>query len=137
MLTMQPEYNEIQCDKRNTYRRTKAAEKKAATGGSTNGDAMEEDGAVKVNGADADGEERPAKKIRREDGDEPEDEVQDEEVDEVDDDIEDEEDSAEEDVEEEGEAEQEEDEQGGEGEEDEDGRMNGIRDEALDEPDSD
>ncbi|TKX19977.1 DNA polymerase epsilon subunit D [Elsinoe australis] len=130
-------YNEIQCDKRNTYRRTKAAEKKAATGGSTNGDAMEEDGAVKVNGADADGEERPAKKIRREDGDEPEDEVQDEEVDEVDDDIEDEEDSAEEDVEEEGEAEQEEDEQGGEGEEDEDGRMNGIRDEALDEPDSD
>ncbi|KAG8626864.1 hypothetical protein KVT40_005809 [Elsinoe batatas] len=133
-------YNEIQCDKRNTYRRTKAAEKKAADiGGATNGEAMDEDGQMKVNGtngtAEEDGE-RPAKKLRREDGDEGDDGEDDEpDMFEPDDDIVDEEDSAEEEVEEE--IEEDEPDDGDEGLADEETKANGIRDEALDEPDSD
>ncbi|KAF4547853.1 DNA polymerase epsilon subunit D-like protein [Elsinoe fawcettii] len=135
-----PEYNEIQCDKRNTYRRTKAAEKKAAgTDGAPNVDVMDEDGQIGSNGTNGvadEGAEPPSKKLRREDGDDgddiPEDEV---ELYEPDDDVEDEIDSADEEVEEEIEEEQvgEVD----EAEDDEEERANGVRDEALDEPDSD
>ncbi|PNS16190.1 DNA polymerase epsilon subunit D [Sphaceloma murrayae] len=129
-------YHEIQCDKRNTYRRTKVAEKKAAAGGSVNGDAMDEDEQTKTNGTMAGGDEPPAKRARREHGvdvdDEPDDEA---DVEEVDDDV-DEEDSAEEEVEDE-EAEEEVGEEQEVDEIDEEGRANGIRDEALDEPDSD
>lgn len=140
-------YNEIQSDKRNTYRRTKKAEQRAAEEAAGPGpDVMDESAmgdevvlATHTNGDAAREEgERPSKKVRREDGDDVSDAVEeDEEEEEV---VEEEEESGEEeDVEEEEEVEVEEESEEGEGDEQEGGInvLHGIRDEALDEPDSD
>ena len=70
------EYNEMQCDKRNTYRR-KVKEEKAAAAVPSEGEAPEEGGASgiangTVNGhaevTEADDGERPSKKFKAEDG---------------------------------------------------------------------
>lgn len=68
------EYNEVQCDKRNTYRR-KVKEEKAAAATVTEGDDASKDGDVMestngvLNGHDGgDDEDRPAKKLKAEDG---------------------------------------------------------------------
>lgn len=68
------EYNEVQCDKRNTYRR-KVKEEKAAAAAVVDGDDISKDGNPMeatngiVNGHDgADDEDRPAKKLKAEDG---------------------------------------------------------------------
>ncbi|KAF2154609.1 histone-fold-containing protein [Myriangium duriaei CBS 260.36] len=137
-------YNEIQSDKRNTYRRSKKAEQvaAAAAAGGDGDDAMDELAMgdeivanVGTNGADAEEAERPSKKVRREDGDE----VASDGVEEDEEEIveEEEEESGEEDeVEEEEEVEEDEEDEADEDEEGE-SSLNGIRDEALDEPDSD
>ena len=151
-----PEYNEIQSTKRNEYRRSKKAEQQAPTVGAdgAGGDAMDISvvgdeivanshpiGAEGNGTADDANDERPLKKIRREDGeggaeDETEDVIEvDDEEDPLDD--ADEEDSGEDDEVEEDEPEVEEHEAPEREEGHASGFLNGIRDEALDEPDSD
>jgi len=150
-------YNEIQCDKRNSYRRRVKADKPPA-GDATNGkDGEDADDATissgsaargAINGSTTNGEaERPSKKARTEPGDDIDEGEQDGEDAEEDggedateeDDEDDEEsgDEAEDDDDEMDGADEEAD--GRLGDEDEDDGMmaNGIRDEALDEPDSD
>lgn len=154
-LTTCTEYNDVQCDKRNSYRR-KVKEEKAATSSSSmpaDGEQADEsfvsvpvaESAAATNGRAREGEtEPPSKKIRREAGDE-DDDVDDDEADAGDD--------AEDGDEDEGEGEEDgEDEEMEEVEDAEEPVEDGldaddvldretlgadVRDEALDEPDSD
>jgi len=139
-------YNEVQCDKRNSYRKRVKADKAAVDpedGKDT--DAMDDtDAAISnavANGKRSGEDEPPSKKIRREPGDEAHDGDEDVEGEGPDDEPEEDEDEEEEDDGEEPEAEEEaeDDEPADEGmQEDDDDLVSGeIRDEALDEPDSD
>lgn len=137
----------MQCDKRNSYRRKIKAEKAVADPPSADGDAMDDTtiSAVSrehsmINGRSRNGEtEPPSKKLRREAGDDVDDEDEDVEdgIDEEADDIpEDDEDGEEEDAVE-GEDEVDEDEEAGEDKMQEDGMdddrvRGGMQDEALD-----
>ena len=138
-------YNEVQCDKRNSYRKRVKADKAAVDpedGKDT--DAMDDTDAA-ISNAVANGErsgedEPPSKKVRREPGDEVDDADEDVEDEGPDDEPEEEEDEEEDDGEEDEDEEAEDDEQANEGmqeEEDDDLVTGEIRDEALDEPDSD
>jgi len=137
-------YNEVQCDKRNSYRKRVKADKAAVDpedGKDT--DAMDDtDAAISnavANGKRSGEDEPPSKKIRREPGDEVDDGDEDVEDEAADDEPEEDEDGEEDDGEEAEDEEAEDDEQAEEGmQEDDDDLVSGeIRDEALDELDSD
>lgn len=148
-----PEYNEIQCDKRNAYRR-KVKEEKAAATPAENGEGTESSNAVAGPGASngdpivlidpsSDAAERPAKKLKGDDGEALQ--ADDEDPDDVEnDDTEMNQDADEQD--EEAEDDDVDDEEGSDGSDDDpmedarehlDEERGELRDEALDEPDSD
>jgi len=136
-------YNEVQCDKRNSYRKRVKADKAAVDPDGKDTDAMDDtDAAISeavANGKRSGEDEPPSKKIRREPGDEVDDGDEDVEDEGADEEPEEEEEEDEEDGEEVEEEEAEDDEQVDDGmQEDDDDLVTGeIRDEALDEPDSD
>lgn len=143
------EYNETQCDKRNTYRRKVKEEKAAAAAKDGDEPAQEESAAEAINGqlnghAEDEDMERPFKKFKAQDGaavapdadgmdetediiDNPDDEADDQQDDDVDD-----EDQAEDEAQDGGDEDADEDD-----ERDDIAAAAGLRDEALDDPGSD